>query len=366
MLLTDLATELLLHIFQSLPTIPSVIALASTCRHFRTLISTHRLPLLYLAAEAQLGPLPDAIRLVTHNSTQPVHIDRAPPPQSLALLQRLLVVGRVANKLATLYPAQKWYGTELSSSRRSLTDLETRRLRRSVYRLWLYTLAFHNAAHARNTRQQPPILRSRALLLRPWPAIELAEMLDVQYLLRGLLEYHICPSNGTVLRRHRSRYPHDQAPLIHNGYSKNPSSLQQQLDFQAKYFHSTPQVSRLLGCSSRDYNRRNGGGGVIEGWGDEIAHYYVLEDMLKLDPGQIVWLYEHVAGSGSEAELVNGSAKDTVQAFVNGVGGEWFENNGETFGETVAFVVGERGGEMEDVRAGVEEGVEGIVRGAFL
>lgn len=109
---------------------------------------------------------------------------------------------------------------------------------------------------------------------------------------------------------------------------------------------------------------------MIEGWGDEIAHYYVLEDMLKLDPGQIVWLYEHVTGSGSgsgvESELVNGSAKDTVQAFVNGVGGEWFENNGETFGETVAFVVGERGGEMEEVRASVEEGVEGVVRGAFV
>ena len=234
MLLTDLATELLLHIFQSLPTISSVVALSSACRHFRTLISTHRLPLLYLAAEAQFGPLPDAIRLVTHNSTQPVHIDRASPPQSLALLQRLLVVGRVANKLGTLYPSHKWHGTDLSSCRRSLTSLEKRHLRRAVYRLWLYTLAFHNAAHARNTRQQPPIVRSRALLLRPWPASELAEMLDVQYLLRGLLEYHICPSNGTVLRRHRARYPHDQAPLIHTAYSKNPSSLQQQLDFQAK------------------------------------------------------------------------------------------------------------------------------------
>ena len=103
---------------------------------------------------------------------------------------------------------------------------------------------------------------------------------------------------------------------------------------------------------------------MVEGWGDEIAHYYVVEDMLKLDPGQIIWLFEHVTGTGGGG-LVSGSAKDTVQSFVAGIGGEWFENNGETFGETVAFVVGERGGEMEELRESVEDGVEGIVRGAF-
>ena len=106
---------------------------------------------------------------------------------------------------------------------------------------------------------------------------------------------------------------------------------------------------------------------MIDGWGDEIAHYYVLEDMLKLDPGQIMWLYEHVATGLSilDVGMDNASAKDRVQAYINGIGGEWFENNGETFGETVAFVVGERGGEMEDLRADVEDGVEGVVKGAF-
>ena len=360
--LTDLATELLLQICHSLPTIQSVLALSSTCRHFRTLISTHRLPILYLAAEAELGPLPDAIRLVTHNATQPVHIIRPAPPHSLALLERLLAVGRVANKLVTLYPSQKWHGGEKSCFRRSLTSLEERHLRRAVYRLWLYKFAFHNPTHTRRTRLQPPIVRSRAALLRPWPASELAEVLDIHTLLRGLLQYHICPSNGTVLRRHKARYPLEQTPLVYNAQVKYNSSLQQQLEFQAKFFHSTPQVSKLL-VSSREYSR-GGCNGMVEGWGDEIAHYYVVEDMLKLDPGQIIWLFEHVTGTGGGG-LVSGSAKDTVQSFVAGIGGEWFENNGETFGETVAFVVGERGGEMEELRESVEDGVEGIVRGAF-
>ena len=87
-----------------------------------------------------------------------------------------------------------------------------------------------------------------------------------------------------------------------------------------------------------------------EGWGDEIPHYYVVEDMLKLDPGQIVWLRE------------NAPLKGMVEGFVRGLG-EWFENNGETFGETVEWVVGERGEDVEELREGIVEGVEGVVRG---
>lgn len=56
MLLLDLATELLLHIFSSCSSIPDVLALASTCRHLHRLaVSSHRLPILYEAAEAEIG-----------------------------------------------------------------------------------------------------------------------------------------------------------------------------------------------------------------------------------------------------------------------------------------------------------------------
>lgn len=204
-------------------------------------------------------------------------------------------------------------------------------------------------------------------------------MLDVHNLLRGLLQYYICPSNGTVLRRHKARYPQEQAPLFYNHNSnvnaqgRQTSALQQQLEFQAKFFHSTPQVGRVLLASTttKGYGHHGSCNSVVEGWGDEIAHYYVLEDMLKLDPGQLVWLYEHVTGTATSSDNGawsggSGGSKDTIQAFVAGVAGEWFENNGETFAETVAFVVGERGGDFEEVREWVEEGSEGVVRGAFV
>lgn len=69
--------------------------------------------------------------------------------------------------------------------------------------------------------------------------------------------------------------------------------------------------------------------------------------MLKLDPGQIVWLRE------------NAPLKGMVEAFVKGLG-EWFENNGETFGQTLDWVVAERGGNVEELRDFIQERSLGV------
>lgn len=107
----------------------------------------------------------------------------------------------------------------------------------------------------------------------------------------------------------------------------------------------------------------NAYGMVMEGWGDEVAHYYVVEDMLKLDPGQLMYLYGQVEGHLGETGGFNAgwSSKGMVESFLEGVAGEWFENNGETVAETVGFVVGERGGDGGELREGVEGGREGVV-----
>lgn len=122
------------------------------------------------------------------------------------------------------------------------------------------------------------------------------------------------------------------------------------------------------------YGGGKGGGGVaVEGWGDEISQYYVVEDMLKCHPGQLIVLLRAVTG-GDEVGYAGddcgrdgfvgvggGVGRGAVEQFVAGLG-EWFENNGETMGETVGFVVGERGGDMGALREGVEGGWEGIAR----
>ena len=358
MRIIDLANELLLHILQSCPTISSLLALTSTCKHLHSILAHHKLPLLYESFEAQYGPSHDAIRLVTYNSSQHVHVPRPSPPQSMALLKRLVQVGQVAEKWATVYPSQKWAGEE-SANRRLLSTKERYNLRRACYRVWLYDMAFHIPQHARTSRVLPQIVRTRAQLLRPWSGEQLGEMLDLHAIFRAILHLHICPSNGTVLRRHKQQYPDDPFPLVST--TKATKYHDPVVDFHQALFHSTPHVSRL--SMARNHNQY---GATVEGWGDDIVQYYVVEDMLKLNPGQLMHLFESLTGqAGSDAESTAlysfGDRKAIVEHFVAALG-DWFENNGETLIETIGFVVGERGGDGRELGELVEGGLEGICR----
>lgn len=379
----DLPNELVLHVFQSCTSVPDVLNLASTCHHFRKVLGSSRLPILFQAAEAQLGPLSDAIQLVTHNTSQPAHIHRPSPPLSIALLTRLLSVGHVANNWAAIYPMRKWRGA-LSASRRLLSSTERYRLRRALYRLWLYSLAFHDPIHTRTSRHSPPVVRSRAALLRPWLSNHLAEMLDLHAIFRQVLTSQVCPSNGTVLRRHRARFPDDPAPVLtharlsqqqqqqqHDGHLVQMIRQQHQQQYLQEYFHGT---AHFLASSDKHQTYSD----AAEGWGDEIAHYYVVEDMLKLNPEQLLFLYESVNGTNpfstatTRSNMANGyistasngfdGRKSAVERFVAGLG-DWFENNGETLGETVDWVVEGRGEDGAILREEVSFGVLGIVRG---
>ncbi|MCJ1480321.1 hypothetical protein MMC06_000476 [Schaereria dolodes] len=345
----NLANELVLHVFQSCTSISDVLNLASTCQHFRKVFAaSQKLPILYQAAEAQYGPLQDAIQLVTHNSSQPAQLIRK-VPFSFALLKQLIEVGSAARKWEDIYPAKKWKHD--FEDRRLLTTSERRHLRRAVYRLWLYTRAFHNNRYPRAMRMHRCHVVERASLLHNWNTTELAEIEDIREIVRDVLQSHICPSNGTIQRKFRKRFPESDQQLlfnIHLNYPPPTSAFQahfhstHQLTSSPKFFPTTTTSSVKL--QSTSFHEPG-----AEGWGDEIPHYYVVEDMLKLDPGQIVWLKE------------NAPLKGMVQAYVKGLG-EWFENNGETFGQTLDWVVKERGEDIEELRDGVKDGDLGIVK----
>ena len=262
------------------------------------------------------GPLSEAIRLVTHNSTELVHVLLPDPPQSLSLLKPLLSVGYTANTLLNVYPAQKWHGCA-SPSRRFLNSTEAWRLRRALYRLWLYSNAFHNYEFCAHQRNQPHIVRMRAALLRPWSTAELAEMLDVQNILRSLLAYYVCPSNGTALTQYRERYACD--PI----YISRPSETRTQP--------------------------------VIDG----------IEDPSEY-PSFAGNRFHDTAGLWDGISSRHSTYEDRVRIFVNRGGVDWFNNNGQTFGETMQFVMNERGEVMEALRQDVEEGIIGVVNGAFF
>lgn len=169
-------------------------------------------------------------------------------------------------------------------------------------------------------------------------------MVDLQCIMRKVLARHICPSNGAVIRRHKERCGED-IPLV-----GGPA------------FDTLGQKMQRYN-PSRDFSVRQPD--AWEGWGDDVAHYYVLEDMLKLDPMDIMQLYQFCAGNGKLGELVGavdgwriGTKKQVVETHVAGMG-DWFLDNGQTLGETVNFVVSERGeDEIEGVGAIVADGLD--------
>ncbi|KAJ9642824.1 hypothetical protein H2199_004345 [Coniosporium tulheliwenetii] len=330
MLLEDLATEIVAHVFLSCTSISDVLALSSTCKRFRRIYtSSQRLPILQHAAEAQYGPLEDVIQLLTHNASQRAHIIRS-VPFSLALLKQIVHTGRIAEKWSDIYPFKKWKHD--FEHRRTLTSSERYRLRRALYRLWLYTCAFHNPAHPRSLRMNHLILHERAQLLHNWSTTELAEIADVHLVLREVIRSNVCPSNGTIARKFKKRYPdHDGSQLLFNIHLNYPPPVSYN-PFAApalsSLYHNSPALADRFSYSKFQATAYHEPG--AEGWGDDISQYYVVEDMMKLDPEQILWLKE------------NAPLKGQVEQYVKGLG-DWFENNGDTWGQTLVEVLGERG-----------------------
>ncbi|KAL8637305.1 MAG: hypothetical protein Q9228_005411 [Teloschistes exilis] len=346
MYLDSLPNETLLHVLHSLSTVQDVLSVTLTSKRLHALCSrpAQRLPILFDAADRQIGPLSSAIAVVTHNASQPPHIPRPQPPQSLSLLKQLLSIGAIANEWADLYPSIHWGGPdpEECASRRSLRQEERHRVRRACYRIWLYDLAFHNGSFPRFSRLHPPVIRSRAALLRAWTDRELGELLDMQSVFRTILEKQVCPSNGTIIRRHKDRYGELSNPIISLMHIPAPGGMK----------HWRHLCNDSIGSVDS-----------WEGWGDDVSHYYVIEDMMKLHPGHLMQLYHFVTGkTDTLAAMVDdgfmmtmslAGHKAAIEGFVAGLG-EWFDNNGETRSETIKYVVSERGGSighMDDIVA---------------
>lgn len=352
MFFENFPTEIIVDVYKHCSSIVDVLTISSTCKRFRQIyLSSQRLSILQNAAESQYGPLADLVQLLTHNDSQPAHISRS-VPFSMALLKQIIHVGKVADRWCDIYPFKKWKVNY--QDRRLLMESERRLARRAVYRLWLYTRAFHNRNHTREIRMAKPVLQERCALLHNWSTLELAEIVDIHGVIRDVVHGNICPSNGTIARKFKKRFPdahghqlmfniHLNYPPspVHNGnlfqsqYHSSPNSLSSQ-------FHNTSMAAHHTKYVPTAHHEPG-----AEGWGDDISHYYVVEDMLKLDPEQILLLKE------------NAPFKQQVQAYVRDLG-DWFENNGETWGQTVEWVLRERGEDVAEVLGAVADGDLGI------
>lgn len=303
------------------------------------------------------GPLSEAIRLATFTPSQSLYHPQYAPPQSFALLTHLLALGRVANAWAAMYPFQKWSG-ETSSSRRLLSQAEKYSLRKACYRLWLYSTAWHNRGYGRLIRNQTMVVRQRAAMLRMWSTEELAEMQDLQNIFRTILADHVCPSNSTVLQRFKERFPSIAVGGASTLRVHSLGNVNTKLDHDSQDF---PLGQRYNACRSNAIASRCP---VLEGWGDEISHYYLLEDMLKLNPQQILELDRLIDANDAGSCDCQPSVAHSVECMLTqwGCSPDWFENNGETFAGTVQTVINDRGGEYELFRDAIEMGHQGIVK----
>lgn len=341
----NLPTELLIHIFLSSSSITDILSLASTCRRFHRILNANtpnKLQILYTVTSYEFSPIDDIIQLVTQNESQPVHIRRE-APLSFPLLKQIAEVGQVARKWEVIYPFKKWKVDY--ENRRLLSDGEKWRVRRAVYRLWLYTRAFHSRTFDRYTRNLRPVVLERARLLHNWSNEELADIDDLRGVMHDVVRNHICPSNGTIERKFRKRFPAGNGQLTFN-FLPMPGEVKPAENYSTDhYFYTHPTDAVKYRSRFRNDIFHDPG---YEGWGDEIPHYYVVEDMMKLDPGQVLWLREHAP------------LKEQVEAYIESLG-EWFRNNGETFGETLAWVMLERGQDVEYFRAAIYDRDMGIV-----
>jgi hypothetical protein len=198
------------------------------------------------------------------------------------------------------------------------------------------------------------VLLKRAALLHNWSTLELAELADLNAVIREVVHSNICPSNGNIARKFKKRFPDNEHSLLFNIHLNYPPP-QTHNPFAAHYHTTTNSLSSHF-RNTQTYTSRYATSKFsllpnheigAEGWGDDIPHYYVIEDMLKMDPEQIMWLKE------------NAPLKGMVEGYVRSLG-DWFENNGETWGQTLDFVLHERGEDASEFMAAIADGELGV------
>lgn len=200
----DLPVEILQHIYRDLSTVSSIRSLSLACRRFyHAYASSQRLNIVQEVVERQFGPLDDVIQLVTLNSSQPAYVSRN-PAFSMALAMQIVEKGLVVNRWVELYPLLRWRTS--SHNRRFLNEAEAFRLKRALYRFWIYAEAsamdFDLPQYSFGSRKDV-----RFRWLRLFSTHELRELEEVQDVLEDMLRYDCCPSDSTIQRHYTQVTP---------------------------------------------------------------------------------------------------------------------------------------------------------------
>jgi hypothetical protein len=266
-----------------------------------------------------MGPLHDAIQVLTYNSSQPAHIPRT-PPLSIALVHQLHRLGVVANEWESIYPLEKW--SEHPTLRRQLHSHERYRLRRAVYRIWHYTQAFHNPSYISGYHARPhPAYPDdpRLFLLHNYSTAELSEIVDILIIFRNVLS-DLFPSDAMIQKRYTESFP-NAGPLYFGTYETYPT--QPGHGYTQAHFRGLGQKM------------------VEEAWGAWNNQARLVEGLMKLDPSRILRLREETTSKRERIEwlAVDLEACGWSQDLV--VMGS-FSGNGATMGDAIDIVLADR------------------------
>jgi hypothetical protein len=331
-LLTDLPAETILGIYRECFSVHDVLNLSQACKRLHALLPpSQKLSVLLSVAEAHAGPIFDIIQLLTVNDVQAAHEIRH-PSISYTLLRDILAVSRTAQEWQEIYPRKKW--DDKYTDRRVLNSAEQYSLRQAIYRLWLYSRAFHNCNHPRDTRMHQAMVTQRCRLLRTWSTEELAEIEDFRNVMRSVLD-------STILGEEDLQW--ELEPALPGRYQLSAPASRAHLRSATTFknaFHTSSDCRGFIRQDRADMHDRM----------DEITRFYILEDLMKLDPEQVLWF--------REIAYLNLQVPD----YIAPVGEEWFMNNGETFAETLEKVWLDRGENPDEIRSLIASGELGIAR----
>lgn len=335
----ELAPEILVHIFEALSSASDIINLSLTCRYFHTLLpSSQKLMLFYNAMDQTMGPVEEIIQLLTFNDNQLLHIRRT-PPLSYALLTQIAHVGRVGQRFVSLYPTIKWVEDQ-SVNRRFLRKDEARRLRRAVYRFWIYSQAFYGTSTYRYLRSNTSS-PERLQLLRSWSTDELLDFEDFRGILEHLLASEICPTDGDVFSRHPEDARYGFQTWHHSARHVDPSIMFPDL------FHSSRDGSNRtekieLPVQELRFKR-------MQGWGSDLDNFYLVQAFLKLTPAQILWLYDNAVSKADVERYLEEETHDIC-----------FLESGSLVFQDWVTILHQRGVDVQQVREAIWDGVRGI------
>lgn len=282
--LQGLPVELIQKIYNECSDIQSVANLSATSRRFRAAyIGSQKLLIIENVLENQFGPLHDAIQVVTYNDSQPVHMPRK-PDMSMALAQQVAAIGYVAQKWEAIYPLLRW--RVHTEHRRILRPHEGYRFRRAMYRMWLYSKAFHNSTYLELQRSLPRPCSGdcRTVFMRRFDDDEITEITELNDILHDMIHNDLCPSNAIIQQRYSQSFP-DQAPLYFGTYETYPAHCGMDMLIR-KVVLKRDLPTDLVG----------------EAWGTLELQEGVVRDILKLEPDRLLHFKEKLA---NKAERVS-------------------------------------------------------------